>query len=161
VDDVEIKNGKTIPTYNLLNKYRQENPDKDFFFILGSDLLPGLKNWDDGEQLIAEFNFLIYSRVGFTLEEQHLPKNYILIQTTFVGASSSLVRERVKASYLAKKGEEFFDIDEIKPRASNPDYLKKKKTETQLNLEKKWLNIFGIVQPEIIEFIKVNSLYSD
>ncbi len=122
-------------------------------------MLPGLKNWDDGEKLIEEINFLVYLRVGFTLEDKYLPNNYIVIQTTFVGASSSLVRERVKAAYLSAKGDEFLDIDEIKPRASNPEYLKKHKSEKHLELERKWLNIFGIVQPEIIDFIKENKLY--
>ena len=62
VDDIEIKNGKTIPTYHLLKKYEKMYPDTNFYFIVGTDLLPSLETWDEGTKLINEMKFIIFQR---------------------------------------------------------------------------------------------------
>lgn len=39
IDPREIYNGKMIPTYNLMKDLQKENPEKEFHFLIGSDLI--------------------------------------------------------------------------------------------------------------------------
>lgn len=43
-----------------------------------------LPTWDDGDKLLAEINFLIYRRYEKRIDENKLPKNYVIINTTFI-----------------------------------------------------------------------------
>ena len=36
-----------------------------FYFLMGSDLIPGLIQWDNGQELIDEINFVIFDRKGY------------------------------------------------------------------------------------------------
>mmetsp|Transcript_39140 Transcript_39140/g.34823 ORF Transcript_39140/g.34823 Transcript_39140/m.34823 type:complete len:176 (+) Transcript_39140:97-624(+) len=98
VNDVEIKNGPSIPTYQLIKKLQDDpaNKNYEFYFILGSDLLDGLIKWDDGEKLVSEVNFIIFIRIGYQLKTDKLPKKYIVVHTSFVGSSSTEIRNRIR-----------------------------------------------------------------
>ena len=61
---VEINNGSSIPTYNLLNTLEEIHPFCDFYFVMGSDLLPSLKLWQKGEQMFENFKFILIPRDG-------------------------------------------------------------------------------------------------
>ena len=62
VSDIEVRNGKSIPTYYLMKQLEQENQGTAFHFIAGSDLIPSLHLWDEGQKLIDEINFIIIER---------------------------------------------------------------------------------------------------
>lgn len=64
VNTVEIDNGESIPTYYLIQKLEKQYPDNEFYFIIGSDLLPGLVKWDGGENFINDCGFVIFERKG-------------------------------------------------------------------------------------------------
>ena len=49
VNSIEVDNGESIPTYPLIKQLEEQHPKNSFYFIIGSDLLPGLVQWDDGE----------------------------------------------------------------------------------------------------------------
>jgi len=48
-------------------------PSTNFHFIIGSDLLPWLVNWDEGEKLVEEIGFIVIERGGH--EEKMDPNN--------------------------------------------------------------------------------------
>ena len=62
VNDIEIKNMKSIPTYFLMKDLEKLYPDCTFYFVLGSDLIPTMHVWDEGEKLITEINYIIFQR---------------------------------------------------------------------------------------------------
>ena len=47
-----------------MEKLEKQYPTNDFYFIIGSDLLPGLVNWDEGERFIKECGFVVFERKG-------------------------------------------------------------------------------------------------
>ena len=71
VKDIEIQNGPMIPTYFLLKKLEaefsrdSENRKRKFYFMMGSDLIPTLLKWDNGQELVDEMNFLVFERKGY------------------------------------------------------------------------------------------------
>ena len=160
-----------------------ENSEYEFFFILGSDLLDGLRRWDYGEKLISDIKFIIFIRIGFIMKEESLPKNYIIIHTTFVASSSTEIRMRIRAlrnwgtldvghpglqkrvssdqdQSFAKMYEINLGEDKLKTIDVDEDDEDNMSKERK-NLELKYLGIYGIVPASIITYIKDNSLYLD
>lgn len=64
VDDIEVKNGPSIPTYFLM-KELEGLYDHTFYFMMGSDLIPGLINWDEGQKMVDEINYIVFERKGY------------------------------------------------------------------------------------------------
>ncbi|KAI4836496.1 nicotinamide/nicotinic acid mononucleotide adenylyltransferase [Plasmodium brasilianum] len=79
--DLECKDTAT-PTYDLLKTQKEIHPNYTFYFAIGSDLLPDIFNWDNGEKLVLENNFIIVERGNFNMDEEILKKipNYHLIK---------------------------------------------------------------------------------
>lgn len=90
----EIELGKYIPTYFLLKDLQNDHKDIEFLFVIGADLLQGLKTWDEPERLLSEFTFLIVSRDGFditfTNEECMYPKKYQILKLSEKGSSTDI-----------------------------------------------------------------------
>lgn len=49
--DIEVKNGASIPTYFLMKKLEEKYKENNmkFFFMMGTDLIPGLIRWEGGQ----------------------------------------------------------------------------------------------------------------
>ena len=47
IDETEINRGEYIPTYYLLKELEETHKDMEFVFCIGTDLLEGLKTWDE------------------------------------------------------------------------------------------------------------------
>jgi len=47
----------------LEEKHKEEN--MEFYFLAGTDLIPGLVKWEMGQQLLDEIRFVIFSRRGY------------------------------------------------------------------------------------------------
>ena len=80
VDDIEVKNGDSIPTVDLLDQFNKDYPDIEFWFVMGTDLISELHTWTpDKDRLINETKFLIFERPGFDQNElmkhPNWPKN--------------------------------------------------------------------------------------
>ena len=99
IDCKELDHQKSIPTYELIEQYRRENQDKEIYFVMGSDLLPGLNQWEDGQKLISDVKFIIFQRANNLIQRNHLPLNYILLDTHFADISSTEARKRIHLNY--------------------------------------------------------------
>ena len=103
-----------------------------FYFIMGSDLIKGLSEWDEGERIINQMKCVIFRRKGYNNEElfshPNFPKNNPIEvdeERSLIGViSSTEIRRRVCENSII------------------PFY-----------------GISGLVTPKIIEYITVNQLY--
>ncbi|GAB67784.1 predicted nucleotidyltransferase [Plasmodium cynomolgi strain B] len=79
--DIECKE-TTTPTYDLLKMQKEKYPNYTFYFTIGSDLLNDIFFWDNGEELVAENNFIIVERGNYKIDENVLKKfpSYYLIK---------------------------------------------------------------------------------
>lgn len=95
--DEEIKQpGKsyTIDTVRRL----QAKFDYEFYWIIGSDLLPEFSRWKEASELTKLIKFLVFPRVGFLLSEK-LPAGFVGINSrdlVLTNISSTRVRQRIK-----------------------------------------------------------------
>ena len=48
-----------------------------FYFMGGSDLIPTLISWDNGQELIDEVNFIVFERKGYeSVLDETVEKDY-------------------------------------------------------------------------------------
>ena len=79
-----------------------------FYFMMGSDLIPTLISWDNGQELIDEVNFIVFERKGYEsvldpkVEHSYqMPKSMEVLRSNqnLIGMiSSTEVRKRIKAA---------------------------------------------------------------
>lgn len=73
VSDIERDEPKALPTFTLMQKLKREHPELEPAFVIGSDLVGDLKNWDEGERLWAEESFIVINRPGYLIDKMALP----------------------------------------------------------------------------------------
>ena len=147
-----------------MKKFTTDYPEKEFFFVMGTDLLDGMETWDNGKKLKDETNFLIFLRTGYPLDKNLLPKNYILIESTFVGASSSEVRKRIHNYFvrenLSNKNDDKFEEGNKDLKYFSKEEWRLKRTNEKLDsFHHNYLGVYGIISFRIIEYIKEKKLY--
>ena len=139
VSPIEVDNGTTIPTYFLMEKLKElySGEGKEFHFVMGSDLIPTLNTWHEGEKLISDVNFIVYNRVGYDIDQMMglptMPKRYLYApgaKSIFGEVSSTEVRKRI-AEARADPGDS----------------------------GKNHFNIAGLVTKSVIDYIRANTLY--
>ena len=99
--DIEVQHGPMIPTYFLMKQL--EEHDSRVQFLLATDLLPTLKDWEEPERLVSEVNFIVAPRPGATvapdvLAEFRQRRNFSFIdsQLETTQVSSTWVRNTVR-----------------------------------------------------------------
>jgi nicotinate-nucleotide adenylyltransferase len=76
VSSIELSRDVAMGSFSIMRAFKAAHPDKEFFFILGEDLIEGLEGWTDpecedparaGVMLKKENKFLVIKRPGFTV----------------------------------------------------------------------------------------------
>ena len=65
VDDREIKRGGNSYTYETLTELKKENPNDQFFLILGMDQFEELSQWKNPSKILEMAHLIICSRPGY------------------------------------------------------------------------------------------------
>jgi nicotinate-nucleotide adenylyltransferase len=97
VSDWEISRAIT-PSYSVdtLDYYSRKMSDTQLYFLVGSDILQGLKNWKDINRILTLCMFISVSRPGYpsVVPEGFDPSKFIFTGCEFSAVSSSEVRKR-------------------------------------------------------------------
>ncbi len=96
VSDVEFKLPKPSYTIDTLTYLTEKHPQHSFTVIMGSDSYLNLQRWKNYEVLIRDYNFIIYERPAFPVDNSTLPQNFILLNAPLLEISSTFIREQVK-----------------------------------------------------------------
>ncbi|SHH20674.1 nicotinate-nucleotide adenylyltransferase [Thermosyntropha lipolytica DSM 11003] len=104
------RKGKSY-TVDTIAYFRERYPDKDLYFIMGTDSLLSFPTWKKPELLVTLCSFVVVSRPGYVIpasfwEKEGLlpllqPKLYIL-EMPGMDISSSEIRERIKQGKSVK-----------------------------------------------------------
>jgi nicotinate-nucleotide adenylyltransferase len=101
VSDLEIK--ASGPSYTLKTARRLKslgiNP---VYWLIGSDLLPGLPNWHEPHALLSEVRFVVVQRPGAIIRWEQLPQmvqplRQFVVDVPPIDVSSSQIRALVRA----------------------------------------------------------------
>ena len=104
INDIELKNGALIPTYDQLVELTKRNPDNDLYFVMGTDLLYHYTRWEFGIELKQKFKFIIVDRPGHQdYPKENLPDSHQMIDISIkCEMSSTQLRNRIKKQIKTK-----------------------------------------------------------
>lgn len=114
VDDVDVKQGEMMPTYILMSYLARIHPDKDLWFIVGSDLLNTWSgSWAYFEELITYVKFLVFKRPGYEVPEEYRVKpNFWIpedLYLTPIDASSTRIRKAIDSLKFPASQESIYE----------------------------------------------------
>ncbi|MGB6409251.1 MAG: nicotinate-nucleotide adenylyltransferase [Planococcus donghaensis] len=95
VEDFEIKNGGVSYSFDTLTKLIEKEPDVEFYFIIGGDMIEGLATWHRIDELVKLIRFIGVSRPGYDTET---PYPVMMIRSPELLLSSTMLRERAAAN---------------------------------------------------------------
>lgn len=111
---IEIKRGGKSYTYDSIVALREQNPDTDFYFIIGGDEVAYLPTWHRIDELVDLVHFVGVNRPG-VVKEAPYPVQWVDVPQLEI--SSTEIRQRVAnhnsirymvpdmvAAYIFKKG---------------------------------------------------------
>ena len=101
----EIDKEKQLLTVETLRIIQNKYPQNEIYFVMGTDNLKEVEEWELGEELITEFKMLIIERDTDSFEEiiknsrflQRYKASFIRLNTTLKSnMSSTFVRNKLK-----------------------------------------------------------------
>ena len=78
---------------HTLEKLRAAYPERDFYFIIGSDNWARFDRWYQWERILKENNILIYPRPNYPVKEDELPETVRLVHSPVFEISSTFIRK--------------------------------------------------------------------
>ncbi|KIL44476.1 nicotinate-nucleotide adenylyltransferase [Jeotgalibacillus soli] len=93
LEQIEFERSGPSYTFDTMMLLKQREPDVDFYFIIGGDMIDYLPKWYRIEELIREIKFIGIPRSG-AMGESHYSIH--MVKSPMVDVSSTLLRERLK-----------------------------------------------------------------
>lgn len=105
VSNVELDSPRQLYTIETLRTFKKEYPDKEIYFVLGTDNLKEIEKWHTADKLLEEFKIIVLERDNDIMEDiiennaflkQHKLSFIKLDNIKRVNLSSSYIREQIK-----------------------------------------------------------------
>jgi len=117
INNVELKMRGKSCTFKTLRRLKQENRNKEFYLVIGADILQKIKRWYKYKKLVKETKFIISARKGYKLARNPDLRIEKIVDLKQDNISSKSIREKVK---------EGKSISKLVPRKVE-EYIKKNK----------------------------------
>lgn len=95
VEDFEITNGGVSYSFDTLTKLIEKEPDVEFYFIIGGDMIEGLATWHRIDELVKVVRFIGVNRPGYQTET---PYPVSMIDSPELVLSSTMLRQRLSTN---------------------------------------------------------------
>lgn len=117
--------GKTY-TIDTIKELKEANPDTEYYFIIGGDMVADLPNWKDIDELVKLVHFVGVNRPGYDVETDY---PVVWVDALEIAISSTLIRQRVSEGISIKYLTPDSVIDYIKEKSL---YLKDDSTTNEV-----------------------------
>ena len=112
--DYEFQLPKPSYTWNTLQHLSKDFPTSRFTLLVGGDNWEAFDRWYHADDILTNYNIVVYPRHGQEVDITSLPTNVSLLQTPLIDISSTDIRHRVE------HGE---DISGLVPKVIEKDVL--------------------------------------
>lgn len=92
LDLTEVNRPGTTYTIDTMKGLKEANPDTEYYFIIGADMVNDLPNWKDIDELIDLVHFVGVKRPGYEIETNY---PIIWVDALEIPISSTMIRKRV------------------------------------------------------------------
>lgn len=93
IETIELtREGKSY-TYDTMKALTQNNPETDYYFIIGGDMVEYLPKWYKIDELVTMVNFVGIQRTGYTTET---PYPVIWVDVPEIDISSTKIRQKIQ-----------------------------------------------------------------
>ncbi|TFE01085.1 nicotinate-nucleotide adenylyltransferase [Jeotgalibacillus salarius] len=86
-----LREGKSY-TYDTMKDFKHNEPDSDFFFMIGGDMIASLSTWYCIQELKKLVTFVGFERPGYQTTES---EGVLMLKGPVVDLSSTLLRKRL------------------------------------------------------------------
>ncbi|WP_185939587.1 nicotinate-nucleotide adenylyltransferase [Enterococcus faecium] len=93
IETIELARGGKSYTYDTMKELTQNNPDTDYYFIIGGDMVEYLPKWYKIDELTSMVNFVGIRRPGYTTDT---PYPVIWVDVAEIDISSTKIRQKIK-----------------------------------------------------------------
>ncbi len=95
IERIESERSGPSYTYDTIQLLRDREPEVDFYFIIGGDMVEYLPKWNNINELKHMVRFVGVNRPQYPIPEVNL-EDIIFVTIPGIDLSSSLIRERLK-----------------------------------------------------------------
>lgn len=99
IEKIELERQGKSYSLDTIKMLKERNPDVEYYFIIGADMVEYLPKWHGIEELAELVSFIGVNRPEYELESPY-PVQYIEVPQMDI--SSTLIRERCKKSFSIK-----------------------------------------------------------
>ncbi|MCC5895117.1 MAG: nicotinate-nucleotide adenylyltransferase [Alkalibacterium sp.] len=92
IDLSEIERKGKSYTYDTIKQLKEENPETEYYFIIGADMVEDLPNWHKIDELVTLVQFVAVNRPGYLTST---PYPVIMVDVPDIDISSSIIRQKV------------------------------------------------------------------
>jgi nicotinate-nucleotide adenylyltransferase len=94
-----------VPSYTIttLGELSRAYPQHEFILVIGADNWERFPHWSRSDEIIANYQILIYRRSGCELDEKALPPSVRVVDTPLYDVSSTQIRESVKKGRMMRR----------------------------------------------------------
>ena len=93
VSDFEFNLPRPSFTYKTLAALRESHPDRSFQILIGADNWLCFDRWAHHEELLRDYELLVYPRQGYDIHTASLPPNVRFVPAPLFPFSSTQLRE--------------------------------------------------------------------
>ena len=93
VSDFEFHLPRPSFTYKTLAALRESHPDRSFQILIGADNWSCFNRWARHEELLRDYELLVYPREGYDIHTASLPPNVRFVPAPLFPFSSTQLRE--------------------------------------------------------------------
>lgn len=92
LDLTEIKRGGKSYTFDTIKELKEKQPDVDYYFIIGADMVEDLPTWHKIDELVQIVQFVAVNRPSYSLDT---PYPVIRVDVPRIEVSSTELRKKV------------------------------------------------------------------
>lgn len=102
--DFEFKLPRPSYMYHTLQALKDKYPHREFYLLIGADNWACFDKWYAHDEIVLNYNIVVYPRKGTDVNTQHLPDRVRVVKTELYDISSTQIREYVS------KGQSFENL---------------------------------------------------
>ena len=94
-----------LPSYTIttLGELGKAFPEHEFVLVIGADNWERFPRWYHADEILANYQILIYRRPGCELNEKVFPSSVQVVDTPLYDVSSTEIRESVKKGRMMRR----------------------------------------------------------